>query len=63
MAQDTAPRKMKLALRRKSPNENGHRPIYLKRNAVTYKTKFIIVVFLKCGPSLVGKLHVLKIPP
>ena len=46
------------------PNEKwATRPIYLKRNAITYKTKFIIVVFLKCGPSLVGKLHVLKIPP
>ena len=28
-----------------------------------YKMRFMIVVFLNFGPSFVGKLHVLKIPP
>lgn len=29
----------------------------------TYKTKFMVVVLVKRGPSSVGKLQVLKIPP
>jgi len=28
-----------------------------------YTTKFMVVVFVKRGPSLVGKLRVLQIPP
>ena len=42
-------------------NEGGKREE--RRGGHTYKMRFIIVVFLNFGPSLLGKLHVLKIPP
>ena len=34
-----------------------------KNEEASYKTRFIIAVFVNLGPSLVGKRHVLRIPP
>ena len=39
------------------------REVATKERKDGYKMRFIIVVFLNFGPSLVGKLHELKIPP
>ena len=34
-----------------------------EKKGQTYKTRFIIVVFLNFGPSLLGKHQILKMPP
>jgi len=58
MALANEPRTTIVQLGRKSSIETGSINIM-----GTYKTRFMTVVLVKRGPSLVGKLHVVKIPP
>jgi hypothetical protein len=62
MALANDPRTTMVQLGQKSLNEKDIDQ-YNGWKADNYRIKFMVVVFVKCGPSLVGKLHVLKIPP
>ena len=62
----------RISTRRSTRNQGGRRWSWVKwcehdlargTQPAAYKTRFMIIVFLYFGPSFVGNLHVLRMPP